>query len=366
MKKFIETDYYFMHYALNLAYKVKGATFPNPAVGAVVVKQGKIVGTGATKPYGGNHAEKVALKSAGENAKNAALYVTLEPCCHFGQTSPCTQTIVEAGIKKVVVAVKDSNPLVNGRGIRFLRNKKIEVSVGIMSEEASALNEDFFWSITHRLPWITLKLASTLDGKIADSSGNSKWITNKSSRTFVHELRRRHAAVAIGRETLIKDNPQLTVRYVKGASPVRIVFTSDTTIPEISHFQKDAEKYRSIIFCKGGKKGRKENNAKGIKIWYSGYKKNDSHLKAFLPMAYDEGLTSILVEGGQKLASSFLEFKLVNRLYIFYSNTIIGQGVESFSFSKKLTIDRNIHLTEIKTRSFDDNIMVTGIPCWEK
>ncbi len=357
-----EPDNTFMHSALHLAKKVKGTTFPNPAVGAVVVLRNEIVGKGATEECGGAHAEKVALKKAGIRAKGATMYVTLEPCSHFGRTSPCTQAIADAGIKKGFISVKDSNPLVNGKGIRFLRRRNISVSVGLLREEAIELNEDFFWAITHRKPWITLKLALTLDGKIADTFGNSKWITNKKSRAFVHDIRRCHAAVAVGKGTLLKDDPQLTVRHVQGKSPARIVFSSEESVALKSHFRMQAKKYRSIIVCGGGTKGEKRIAPDGVEIWYAGYKKSSRILETFLQMAFDDGLTSILVEGGQKLASSFLECKLVNRLYIFYGNNLIGGGLDGFSFSKGLAIERGLYLSKVKTACFGDTIMITGIP----
>ena len=324
-----------------------------------------IVGKGATDRCGGDHAEKKAIKEAGEVAQGATLYITLEPCTFYGRTPPCTQAIVNAKVKRVVVAVKDQNPLVNGKGIRFLRNENVDVSVGLMKKEASELNEDFFWAITHGLPWISLKMALTLDGKIADMHGDSKWITNKKSRTFVHDMRRRHAVIAVGSGTVKKDNPQLTVRHVRGKSPVRIVFTSKVTINKKYHFSKDAKKGRSIIICNKGKRGDKVARPDGVEIWYTGARKVPHNLYTFMEMAYNEGLTSILIEGGQRLASSFLEHKLVNRLYLFYGNKVLGKGVDAFSFSKDFKIKKSMHLSNIKTYCFDDNIMVTGIPRWE-
>lgn len=366
MSDFSESDKYFMKCALTLAEGVKGETFPNPAVGAVVVNNGRIVGKGATATCGGVHAEKKALKKAGARAHGATLYVTLEPCSHYGRTSPCTHTILNAVIKKVVVAVKDPNPLVNGRGIRFLRGKKICVSVGLMRKEASEINEDFFWAVQHEMPWITMKLALTFDGKIADVCGDSKWITGKKSRVFVHDIRRRHAAIAVGSGTLKKDNPQLTVRHVRGISPVRIVFSSGNNISKNSWFRKDAKKFRSIIVCRDGKKGHKIIAPDGVELWYTGLKKTPGNLQTFMKMAYSDGINSILVEGGQMLASSFLEHKLVNRLYLFYGNRLLGKGIDGFSFSRGLTIENGIRLANVKIRCFDDNVMVTGIPKWEK
>ncbi len=354
-----------MKYALSLSDRGKGKAFPNPTVGAVIVKEGIVVGTGATDVCGGLHAEKVALKEAGEKAREATLYVTLEPCCHYGKTPPCTHEIVKAGIQKVVIAVKDPNPLVNGKGVRYLRRKNISVSVGLMRKEASEQNEDFFWAIKHKVPWISLKLAITLDGKIADINGDSKWITSEKSRKFVHDIRRRHAAIAIGSKTLERDNPQLNVRYVKGKSPVRIVFSSRRNQFINSWFRKDARKNRSIIVCNSGKKGQKSIAPDGVEIWYTGFKKSPGNLNAFMKMAYNDELISVLIEGGQKLASSFLEYKLVNRLYLFYGNKLLGKGIDGFSFSKELVLKNGIFLTNVKVFSFDDNFMITGIPKWE-
>ena len=365
MNIYSEQDRNHMEHALRLAEGAKGKTFPNPAVGAVVVKKGKVVGKGATDVCGKDHAEKKALKDAKEHAQGATLYLTLEPCNHFGRTPPCTHDIIDAGIKRVIIALKDPNPLVNGRGIRYLRRNKVDVSIGLMRKEASELNEDFFWSVTHNLAWISLKLALTFDGKIADVYGDSKWITNKKARTFVHDIRRRHAAVAIGRGTLEKDNPQLSVRYVRGTSPVKFVFSSKNSFQGNSHFIKEANKIRSIIVLSSGKKGQKKIGPSGIELWYTGTGKSPHNLLTFMEMAYKEGLTSILVEGGQQLASSFLEHKLVNRLYLFYGNRMLGKGIDGVSFSKGLKIKKGIQLIDTKTYCFDDNMMITGISRWK-
>lgn len=365
MNSFCDQDKYFMRVALSLAEKVKGRTFPNPAVGAVVVKNGKIVGEGATAVYGGAHAEIRALHAAGKKAHNAILYVTLEPCNHYGKTPPCTEAIVSAQIKKVIIAMKDPNPLVNGGGIRYLRKRNISVLIGLMREQATALNEDFCWSIQKKKPWITLKLAMTYDGRIADSAGSSKWITNFEARKFVHFLRSRHAAIAVGRGTLEKDNPQLTVRYVKGHSPVRMVFSTTKRINKRTFLVKDSKRIRSILVCSDGIPGTKEFTAQGLEIWYIGAKKGTKHLAVFLAMAYHEGITSIFIEGGQKLASSFLEQRLVNKLYICYGNKLIGNGINGFQFAKHFSLQKSIHLNRVSTLCFGDNFLICGYPEWE-
>lgn len=363
--KFTEKDKFFMSIALKLAEKVKGTTFPNPAVGAVIVKDGAIIGKGATAPGGVPHAEKMALARAGNKASNATMYVTLEPCDHFGKSPPCTDAIVAAGIKKVFVSVTDPNPLVNGKGIRCLKKNGIRVICGLMRERAYSLNEDFFWAITRKIPWITLKLALTLDGRIADVRGDSQWITSLASRAFVHNLRRHHAAIAVGSATLKKDDPKLTVRHIIGPDPVRIVFSSNPRLPAASYFVRNARRVRSIVAVSGGTNPLKKKCKNGVEIWYTGNQAPEKSLRSFLQMAYKEGITSILVEGGQKMASSLMEYRYVNRLYLFFGNKILGAGREAFSFMHGVPLKEAIVLDRFEIKNFNGDIMVTGIPVWK-
>ena len=351
--------------AFKLAWQVKGTTFPNPAVGAIVVAGREIVGRGATSPYGGPHAEKIALAQAGKRAKMAALYVTLEPCCHFGRTPPCTDAIISSGIKSVYISTMDPNPLVHGGGLHQLRKNGITVHSGLLSEEAKSINEDFFWSITRKRPWITLKLAMTLDGRIADEAGHSQWITSVGSRTFVHELRRRHAAIIVGAATLRKDDPKLTVRFGKRANPARIVFSSSPRLPATSYFIKNAHKTRSIVVIADGKEGLKKKNSKGLEIWYIGKSTEEKGLESFLQTAYSEGLTSLLVEGGSAIASLFMKHHRVNRVYLFYGNKLVGKGLDGFSFSKGLPLSQAIELQDRTVRLFSDDVLISGIPVWK-
>jgi len=354
-----------MEMALDCAQRAKGSTFPNPAVGAVVVKKGRVAGKAATALGGVPHAEIIALTQAGNRAFGAVLYVTLEPCNHYGKSPPCTEAIIAAGIKRVIVSESDPNPLVRGRGIRRLREKGIVVEQGLLREEAHLLNEDFFWSITRKIPWITLKLAMTLDGKIADRSGESRWITSPGSRRFVHELRRRHHAIAVGGATIEKDDARLTVRAVKGIDPIRIVFSSNANIPGASYFMSNARQTRSIIMVGGGAKGQKRRLKNGVEIWFTGGRSLRKTVEEFLPMAYKEGITSIFIEGGQKVASAFLEYRHVNRLYLFYANKIVGTGLDAFSFQKGLPIKKPILLKQAATKVFGPDLMITGIPVWK-
>jgi diaminohydroxyphosphoribosylaminopyrimidine deaminase/5-amino-6-(5-phosphoribosylamino)uracil reductase len=203
-----------------------------------------------------------------------------------------------------------------------------------------------------------------LDGRIADISGKSKWITSFSSRTFVHELRRRHGAVAVGAKTLLNDNPKLSVRHVKGPDSARIVFSSDHKLPATSYFMNNADEARSIVVISGGNKKNIEKSSGGIEIWHTGRKSKMESIKTFLSMAYNEGLTSILVEGGQKLASVFMEAGYVNRVYFFYGNKLLGKGLEAFSFEKGLPLSRAVELRKISVQTFGSDVMVTGIPVW--
>jgi len=365
MNSFSIDDKRYMRLALRLAVKAKGTTFPNPAVGAVVVDtSGNVAGSGATQVCGGPHAEKVALEMAGEKAGGGTLYITLEPCCHHGRTPPCTDAILLSGIRRVVVAVKDPNPLVCGKGLELLAFRGIKVETGLMEKEAVSLNEDFFHYITGKRAWVTLKLALTLDGRIGDCDGNSKWITGEQSRKFVHELRRRHSAVAVGRRTLTQDNPQLTVRHRKWYNPARVVFSSSADIPPESYFVKHATESRSVIVVPGGEKGciAKKND---MEVWFTGETDRRQSLISFCSIAYEQNLPSIFLEGGSSIASEFLEAGLVNRLYLFYGNKLLGKGIDAFRFGIGLPMEKCIHLTNPVFKQFGEDIMITGIPAKE-
>ncbi|MBD3317660.1 MAG: bifunctional diaminohydroxyphosphoribosylaminopyrimidine deaminase/5-amino-6-(5-phosphoribosylamino)uracil reductase RibD [Chitinivibrionales bacterium] len=364
-RPFTDRDKRYMKRALERARAVKGTTFPNPAVGAIVVRGGRLVGEGATRPPGKEHAEIVALSAAGSRTVGATLYVTLEPCSHFGRTPPCCRAIAESGVAEVIVAAKDPNPRVNGRGIRYLRGRGIKVSVGLLREEAVALNEDYAWSAVSGRAWVTLKLATTLDGRIADKASRSKWITSQSSRAVVHDLRRRHAAVVIGAGTLRLDNPRLSVRHVMGRSPARIVFASDPEEGYGSRLRRGAKSTRTVFVCPGGKAGTITKADDDVELWRTGSLRTPANLKLFLEMAHREGMTSLLVEGGQKLASSFLAHRLVNRICWFYGGILLGGGLNAIEMgSKALSLRKAVRLTDLAVERMADDIMVSGVPVW--
>ncbi|MDR2593100.1 MAG: bifunctional diaminohydroxyphosphoribosylaminopyrimidine deaminase/5-amino-6-(5-phosphoribosylamino)uracil reductase RibD [Chitinispirillales bacterium] len=362
--QFSAADESFMRRALGLADRAKGATFPNPAVGAVVVDAaGRVVGEGATGVCGGPHAERRALKQAGGAAAGATMYVTLEPCSHFGRTPPCVDAVIEAGVGAVVAAVKDPNPLVNGKGLRRLRARGVAVRTGLLGKEAALVNEDFFWAVANRRPWVALKLAMTLDGRIADCGGGSKWITSAASRQIVQDIRRRHGAIGVGSGTLAADDPKLTARCGrKTYYPARIVFSSTGNIPKGSYFMTHTDEARSIVVVKNNNKSKRKKGIerRGVEYWYTGASDDAESIDTFLDMAYAEGINSILIEGGQRLASAFLENGFVNKLYLFYGGRIFGDGLNGLSFSRGLTVNSPLVLGDVSYQRIGDDLLATG------
>jgi diaminohydroxyphosphoribosylaminopyrimidine deaminase/5-amino-6-(5-phosphoribosylamino)uracil reductase len=259
--------------------------------------------------------------------------------------------------------VRDPNPLVAGRGLRALRRAGIDTHCGLMSREAAELNEDFFWWVRHGTPWVAVKLAMTLDGRIADVGGRSRWITSATSRAFVHRLRSRCDAVAVGMNTVRADNPRLTVRHVRGRSPARFVFATRGRVPARASVVAGAKRHRTVIVRAGGTRGV-QRRRDGVEVWSTGVTERRGSVRAFLRMAGKQGITSLLVEGGQELAASFLAGRLVNRVYLFYGNRIFGKGLAGIAFGRGMRADRAITLREERWRAFGGDAMVTGIPQW--
>jgi len=318
-----EIDKNYMKLALSLAKKRKGYTHPNPTVGAVVVKEGKIVGLGYHERAGKPHAEVVALNQAGEKAKGATLYVTLEPCTHFGRTPPCTDAIVKSGIKRVVVATLDPNPLMSGKGVEKLKNSGIEVEVGVCEEEARELNEDFFVYITKERPYITLKWAQTVDGKLATTTGSSKWITSKESRKLAHILRREATAVLVGVNTVIKDDPELTVRFVPSEKqPIRVILDPELKIPLNAKVLNTREAPTIVITTKENGK-IEEIKRKGVQV----LKLEDISLRNLLKKLKELEIMHLMVEGGPQTLTSFIREGLFDRIVVFIAPKLIGEGL---------------------------------------
>ena len=335
---FTEEDYKFMRHAIYLAKKGEGFTNPNPLVGSVIVKDGKIIGEGFHKKYGELHAEREALKNCLErknNPEGATLYVTLEPCCHFGKQPPCTQAIIQSGIKKVIVGSRDPNPLVSGKGNKILRENNITVFEDCLISECDSLNEIFFHYIKTSLPFIALKFASTLDGKIATKDGNSKWITNEESRYFVHSLRNKYSAILCGINTVLQDNPLLTCRIPNSRNPVRIILDSNLKIPENSKIVETASEVKTIVSCTNSAFSSNSEKIKilesaGIEILPVSKDKNARiNLQELVQKLAEKKIDSILVEGGASVNYSFLESSLVNKIYAFFAPKIFGGKAKS-------------------------------------
>lgn len=355
-----------MKRALILAKNGEGYTNPNPMVGAVIVKNGKIIGEGWHEAYGSNHAEINAFKNASFDVKGGTMYVTLEPCSHYGKTPPCAKAIVEKGIKKVVIGLTDPNPLVSGNGIKILKENRIEVVTGILEEEGKKLNEVFLKYITTKLPFTVVKTAMTLDGKIASFSGDSKWITNEKSRAYVHYLRHKLSAIMVGIGTVIADDPELTTRIpgVKGKDPIRIIVDSTGRIPlnaKVLNLKSDS---KTIIATteKAVKEKIKAIENKGAEVIITPLKNENVDLKYLMKILGERKVDSILIEGGSKINYSALTDGIVDKLNAFIAPKIIGGdsaktpvGGDGIELMKDA-----IQLNNIQIMRFDDDIMIEG------
>jgi diaminohydroxyphosphoribosylaminopyrimidine deaminase/5-amino-6-(5-phosphoribosylamino)uracil reductase len=316
---------FFMHRAIELAKKGSGYVNPNPLVGAVIVKNGKTIGEGYHEKYGGLHAERNALASCSESAEGATIFVTLEPCCHYGKTPPCTEAIIESKIARVVVGSKDPNPKVAGKGIEILKNAGIEVIEGILKEECDKVNDVFFHYITTNMPFVAMKYAMTMDGKIATYTGKSKWITGEKARQAVQESRNRYSAIMVGIGTVCKDDPLLTCRMEGGRNPIRVVCDTNLSIPLSSKIVKTAKDVPTIIACSfldEEKKAILENHGCQVVV----LPQDGAHvsLRAVIKYLADKNIDSVLLEGGGELNFSALESGLVNKAEVYIAPKIFG------------------------------------------
>jgi diaminohydroxyphosphoribosylaminopyrimidine deaminase/5-amino-6-(5-phosphoribosylamino)uracil reductase len=330
-------DEEFMLRCIELARSGKGYVSPNPLVGAVIVKDKRVVGRGYHRKFGEAHAEIHALRDAGQKARGATLYVNLEPCSHYGKTPPCTDAIISSGIRRAVVGMIDPNPLVKGKGIRALTSAGVEVRAGILSEECRKLNEFFVKKMATGLPFVTLKIAQTLDGKIALPNGRSQWITSKESRKRVHQLRAEYDAVLLGARTARLDDPKLTVRFVKGRNPKRIVLDGNLSTPSSSRLFSDCFRSQTIVFVRQSEseelKRKKVNlERRGVQIVeIMGRRDGTLPLKLVLESLVDLNILSVLVEGGQRVFTQFLDEGLVDRVLVFVAPKMYGcDGVPAF------------------------------------
>lgn len=345
--------------AVELAKKGIGFVNPNPLVGTVIVKDGRIIGEGWHEKYGELHAERNALKNCTENPEGADMYVTLEPCCHYGKNPPCTEAVIEAGIKRVYTGSFDPNPLVAGKGLEILRNSGIEVIAGFEKDACDALNEIFFHYITTKTPYVILKTAVTADGKTASVTGNSKWITNEKSRANVHETRKRVSVIMAGIGTVLADNPMLNCRAEKPSNPVRIIADSSLRIPVESNIIKTAHEIPTYIasLSEDYEKMRILED-KGAKVIHAEKHGGKIDLKALMKTIGQMGLDSVLIEGGAKLHTSALKCGIVNKLQIYTAPKIMGgDGKNAFESLGITTADGALRLKNPKVTHFDDDIL---------
>ncbi len=321
----------FMKRAIELAKQGAGWTAPNPLVGAVVVKNGRVIGEGYHRKYGELHAERNALAACTEDPAGATLYVTLEPCCHYGKTPPCTEIIIEKKIAKVVIGSRDPNPKVAGKGARILREHGIEVVEDYMREACDALNPVFFRYITTKTPYVVLKFAMTLDGKIATRTGASKWITGEAARNHVHQLRGRYAGILAGIGTVLADDPMLNCRIDGAHQPLRIILDSHLRIPMGSRLVRSAKEYPLLIVCNESIRDREEGASRiqkleeaGAKVWTLPEKNGHPDLNVLMQRLGEEKIDSVLIEGGGTVNEAALKAHIVHHVYAYIAPKIFG------------------------------------------
>ena len=367
----ISEDIKFMKLVLALARKGEGHTSPNPMVGALIVKNRQIIGSGYHTYAGANHAEICAIEDAGRKAKNGTLYVNLEPCVHTNKkTPPCVPAIIKSGFSKVVIGMIDPNSLVNGKGIRALEMANIQTVCGVMEKQANDLNKVYVKYITTKSPFVTAKYAMSIDGKIATRTGDSKWISNDKSRRFVHRLRSLSDAVLVGLNTVVKDDPRLTPRHSKivGRMPIRIVLDSKARISLKSKILNIRDAPTIIAVTERASKSNVEK-LKQIGVEVICCKSNKNKLVDIcdlLTKLGKKGIMSVLIEGGSGVMSSFIEERAVDRIYTFIGPKIIGGNAAPVPFVNNGVdkIKDAVSLKNIKVRRFKDDIMIEGYPNW--
>ena len=358
---------FYMDLAINNARAMKGQTDPNPLVGSVIVNDNRIVGVGTHLKTGEPHAEIHALRMAGDKARGGTIYVTLEPCSHHGRTGPCAEAIVEAGLKKVVIATLDPNPVVSGRGVKILEDAGIEVIVGIQEDASKKMNEVFNKFIVENRPFVTLKAGITLDGKIATHSSDSKWITSEEARNDVHKLRNENMAILVGVNTVIADNPELTTRIPNGRNPIRIILDSTLKLPLESKVVTD-KLADTWIFTSANYDRDKKNALEklGISVFSISDSKQVNPLEVMKVLG-EKGISSVLIEGGGTINAAFLENKLIDKAIIYIAPKLIG-GHLAPTFMEGAGIDKMgdaVDLVDTDFIKIGRDFKFTGYPVYK-
>jgi diaminohydroxyphosphoribosylaminopyrimidine deaminase/5-amino-6-(5-phosphoribosylamino)uracil reductase len=357
------TDESYIQLAIEIAKKGMGNVSPNPLVGCVIVKNERIIGAGYHEKFGENHAEINAINSASENIDGSTLFVNLEPCSHRGKTPPCVDKIIEKKIKRVVIGTLDMNPLVYGKSIKKLKGAGIDVKVGVLEKECIKLNKFFFKYISKKIPYVTLKAAQTLDGKIADYNGYSKWVSSVDSRRYVHSLRSKYDAVLVGAGTVAKDDPNLTVRLVEGRNPMRIVLDTNLKLKsDHKLFRNNGDK--NLIIITSEKSVEKKNKIKklystGVKVILVKVDENGGlDLKSALRELGKLNIASILVEGGNKIFTSFIKSNLYDDILLFLTPKILGNGVPTIGNLGIYDIRKAVKVKVKTVDTIGDDILV--------
>lgn len=334
---------------------------PNPMVGAVIVKDGEVVGEGYHRRFGGPHAEVHALRAAGKRAEGATLYVNLEPCSHHGKTPPCVDAIIAAGVKRVVASTTDPNPKVNGSGFEKLRQHGIEVSTGVLEDEALELNQQYLKKAATGWSWVTIKIAQSLDGRIASITGHSQWISGEKSLRYAHLLRASHDAVLVGSGTVHADDPLLTVRHVPGRNPLRIVLDSRFGIPPQSKIISTPNEASTWVFGRTDAPEPEWAGRPNVElIRLDPDEKGRVPIKKMLKTLGDRGVGSLMVEGGSAIWTSFLEAQVVDKLEVVIAPMIIGHGIDAIDDLEVLKVTDAIRLEPFRWRKIGQDLHVAA------
>jgi diaminohydroxyphosphoribosylaminopyrimidine deaminase/5-amino-6-(5-phosphoribosylamino)uracil reductase len=361
-----ETDRMWMRRALELAARARGRTSPNPMVGALLVRDNQLVGEGFHAYTGSDHAEIVALREAGPAARDATLYVSLEPCCHYGRTPPCVEQVLQAGVRRVVAACEDPNPAVSGKGIAALRAAGLLVDVGVLAEEASRLNEAFFTHVRTGRPFVTLKVAASLDGKIATRTGDSRWISGESARRRVHQLRNEVDAVLVGIGTVLRDNPLLTTRLgiADQRDPIRVIVDNLARLPLRAKVVNRASIAPTILAVAQMAPRTKLEALKneGVQVIVAENSPRRVSLERLMEALGKRGILSVMIEGGAEINASALREGIVDKVLVFLAPILIGgkstptavggEGIE--------TLSQALRLRDVRIERFDGDILVEG------
>jgi diaminohydroxyphosphoribosylaminopyrimidine deaminase/5-amino-6-(5-phosphoribosylamino)uracil reductase len=357
-------DEKYMKIALDLAEKGRGLVSPNPVVGAVIVKKGKIIGEGYHKMYGEDHAEVDAFKNADEEVEGAVMYVTLEPCSHYGKTPPCADLIIKKKISKVIIGTLDPNPLVAGNGVKKLKEAGIEVKVGVLEDECRKVNEIFMKYISEKTPFVLMKTAMSLDGKISTYTGESRWISGEESRKQVHELRAKYSAIMVGVNTVIQDDPELTCRIEGGRNPIRVILDSKLRIPITSKIVESAKEIKTIVVAtnKAPKKNGIMLEKKGINILLTNEIEGRVDIKDLMKKLGELNIDSVLLEGGSSLNFSALEQEIVDKVQIYIAPILLGGDMSKSTVGGKGVehLKDAFRLKNIITQTVGEDLLIEG------